>query len=317
MVKGRLDQVARAHLDELVFRLHSLSKEIALLSAKFDSLRSDTSAEVAALRTDLIQRHTEAMGKFAELRGIVAADFDRVPELRRQLLLARSSHGYRKAFDDPQPLVSVPIATYNRGQLLLDRTIPSALAQTYKNIEVIVVGDGCNDDTFERLAQLSDPRITFVNLPHRGVYPEQPMPRWMVAGAPAMNEAAQRARGEWIAPLDDDDEFLAEHVEQLLETARDGRFEMVYGKLQVKPDPPLQSYEVGVYPPTLGQFGFQGALYMTILRFFEHDLKAWVLEEPADWNMCRRMIEAGVRIGWVDRPVTVLDRQGPRLRPTS
>src|SRR5262249_12569541 len=161
---------------------------------------------------------------------------------------------------------------------------------------------GCSDDTAQRLVELRDPRISFFNLSHQGVYPEQPRPRWMVAGAPAMNEAAQRARGAWIAPLDDDDEFLPDHIEQLLGTARDGRFEMVDENLKLNPPPPAPSYELRRYPPAYGHFGFQGAIYMSVLRFFEYDLKAWVLDEVADWTMCRRMLEAGVRIGWADRP---------------
>lgn len=314
-VRNWVGRVVRAHLDELLEGVRTVGRDLTVLSSKLDALRSDNSAELAALRSDLGQRHAEAMGKLAELRAIVAADFDRVPELRSRLLTVRSSPEYRRALEDPQPLVSIRIATYNRSQLLLERAIPSALAQTYKNIEVVVVGDGCSDDTFDRLAQLRDPRITFFNLPHQGIYPEQPRPRWMVAGAPAMNEAAQRARGEWIAPLDDDDAFLPDHVEQLLETARTGRFEMVYGNLKVKAAAPGQDYELRKYPPAYGHFGFQGALYMSALRFFEYDLKAWVLDEPGDWNLCRRMLESGVRVGWADRPVTVLYPRGPRYAP--
>lgn len=317
VVQNWLDRVVRAQVDELLVRLDSLGKEVAVLSAKLDGLRSEMSGDLAALRGDLAQRQSEALEKLAELRGLAAADFDRIPELRAQLLVARSTSAYRNAFEDSAPLVSIRIATYNRSQLLFERALPSALAQTYKNIEVVVVGDGCTDDTFERLGQLRDPRLTFFNLPFQGVYPEQPRRRWMVAGAPAMNEAAQRARGEWIAPLDDDDEFLPDHVERLLETALGGRFEMVYGNLTVNPSPPGQSYDLRRYPPAFGHFGFQGAIYLSALRFFEYDLKAWLLDEVADWTMCRRMLEAGVRIGWVDRPVTFLYPRGPRFEPGS
>src|SRR5690242_4802472 len=50
---------------------------------------------------------------------------------------------------DKDPLVSVTIPTYNLGQILVERTIPSVLAQTYKNWELIVYGDVCTDDTVE------------------------------------------------------------------------------------------------------------------------------------------------------------------------
>jgi hypothetical protein len=51
---------------------------------------------------------------------------------------------------------------------------------------------------------------------------------------------------------------------------------------------------------------------MGALRFFEYDLHSWVINEVADWTMCRRMLESGVRIGWVDQVVTTLYPRGPR-----
>ena len=43
------------------------------------------------------------------------------------------------------PLVSVVIPTYNRGRILVERSLASVLNQTYSNLEVIVVGDHAND----------------------------------------------------------------------------------------------------------------------------------------------------------------------------
>ena len=74
-----------------------------------------------------------------------------------------------------QPLVSVNVATYNRAKLLTERCIPSVLGQTYDNLELIVVGDGCTDETEELVAEIDDPRLTFVNLP-RDSYPEDACP---------------------------------------------------------------------------------------------------------------------------------------------
>jgi len=308
-----LDRAVLARVDAIGSGLRSLTQEFAALSANVARLAYEAKTDLAVQRAEVAQRHAETLARIAELRAIVAADLDGIPRLRSQLLAARASGEYWKAFDNPEPLVSIRIATYNRSRLLLERAIPSALGQTYKNLEVVVIGDGCTDDTFERLDRLRDSRIVFANLPHQGVYSDEPKARWMVAGAPAMNEAAVRARGEWVAPLDDDDEFLPDHVEQLLETARRGSFEMAYGNLKVIPQGSGPHYELRRYPPAFGHFGFQGAIYMSALRFFDYDLKAWVLDEVADWTMCRRMLEAGVRIGWVDRPVTVLYPRGPRL----
>ena len=212
--------------------------------------------------------------------------------------------------------MSIRIATFNRSALLLERAIPSVLRQSYRNLEIVVVGDGCTDDTAERLAALADPRIRFLNLPHQAIYPEEPRRRWMVGGATAMNEAARLARGAWIAPLDDDDEFHPDHVACLIERALSGGFEVVYGNLEVHPRG-AEPYVLRRYPPAYGHFGWQGALYLSALRFFEYDLRSWVLDEVADWTMCRRMLETGVRVGWVDRPVTRLYPTGPRIEGAS
>lgn len=74
--------------------------------------------------------------------------------------------------ENEEPLVSVLIPTYNRAKILVERTIPSVLKQTYQNFEIIIVGDHCADDQVEILNNLNDKRIKFCNLPNRGNYPK-------------------------------------------------------------------------------------------------------------------------------------------------
>ena len=69
------------------------------------------------------------------------AHYDDLWRLREKLIALRGSETYAAAFEDPQPLISVPIATYNAAELLVERAIPSVLAQTYDRWE-IVFGDG-------------------------------------------------------------------------------------------------------------------------------------------------------------------------------
>src|SRR3954452_19677248 len=131
---------------------------------------------------------------------------------------------------EAQPLVTVRIATYNRGPLVAERAIASALAQTYEHIEVLVVGDSCDEATERAVRSVRDARLRFVNLPARGLYPAHRRHRWMVAGTVPMNAAVTLARGAWIAPCDDDDELTDDHVEVLLAAARGRRLEFVYSK---------------------------------------------------------------------------------------
>jgi hypothetical protein len=260
--------------------------------------------------TVLREENRQMRARLDEVHGIAAAEFDNIPELHCKLLSARDDPDHRAVFKERNPLISIRIATHNRCDVLLGRTIPSVLAQTHENLEIIVVGDGCNDDTEAAIARLADPRVRFVALPQPGAYPTDPVKRWMVAGSPAMNLGARQAGGQWIAPLDDDDVFTPDHLRVLLDAALADGYEMVYGKFRC--NLPAGTFDIGVYPPVRGQFGFQAGMYMTRLRFFEWEVRSWLLDEPADWNICRRMLEAGVRIGFVDAVVTEITPTGPR-----
>lgn len=91
----------------------------------------------------------------------------------------------------------------------MNRSLPSALGQWYDHIEVIVVVDGPDPVTEQALAEAAahDPRIRPVILPHN------------MGGSDARNAGVQAARGEWIAFLDDDDEWLPQNLAQQLTVA--------------------------------------------------------------------------------------------------
>jgi glycosyltransferase involved in cell wall biosynthesis len=228
-----------------------------------------------------------------------------IHQYRTLLAKARNDPACAALFDTGRaPLVTVRIATYNRGAILVERTLPTVLAQTYPHLEVLIVGDHCTDDTEARLRRMSDPRIRFINLPERGRYPETPWKRWMVAGAAPMNYALGVARGEWIAPLDDDDEFTPEHVATMLDACRRERWEMAFGIARMQL--PWNAWsEVGSLPLRPDHICHSAAFYWSGLRFMPHEWNAWKLGEPGDWNLWRRMRSSGVRIGFVPKVVTV------------
>jgi glycosyltransferase involved in cell wall biosynthesis len=82
------------------------------------------------------------------------------------------------------------------------------LAQTFESFEIIVVIDGPDDETAETLASLNDSRLVVLQLETN------------VGGADARNAGIIRASGEWIALLDDDDEWLPEKLAVQIDVAR-------------------------------------------------------------------------------------------------
>ena len=104
--------------------------------------------------------------------------------------------------DRETPLVSVVIPTYNRA-LTISPAIDSALNQTYKNIEIIVVDDGSTDNTKEALKPYEQ-KITYIPQANSGV-------------SSARNIGIQRAAGEYVAFLDSDDLWYPQKLEKQIE----------------------------------------------------------------------------------------------------
>jgi Glycosyl transferase family 2 len=285
-----------------------LDGRLAAIEGKVDGIARELLAAQNA-REAHVRETSEGLGRLQDILQLV---YDREPELRERLGHLRTDPLYERAFDEPAPLVSIVIPTYDRGELLLTRAIPSALAQTYQNIEIIVVGDHAPADTERRLAELDDQRITYQNLPYRGPYPRTPRDLWHVAGIPPRNLAVARARGSWIAPLDDDDAFHRFHIERLLDLAKRERHEVAYGLLRCVMNDGTE-FPLGTYPPERGQFGWQSAIFHAGLRFFEMELADSLFGSPADWSLCRRMLRAGVRFGMLNEPVA--DHYESRFSP--
>jgi glycosyltransferase involved in cell wall biosynthesis len=245
--------------------------------------------------------------QLADVHALVTRAYERHEDGAALVAQMRDEPGYEDAWA-PDPLVTVRVATYNRAEILLGRSLASVRRQTYANWEAIVVGDACTDDTAARIAELGDPRIRFENLPVRGPYPEDPGARWMVAGSGPMNRGIELARGAWLAPIDDDDEWDPDHLEVLLAEARRSRTEVVYGKNRLRDarNGRLLNVTIGEWPPREGGFTFQNSVYHRGLGRFRYDLNAYLVREPADWNLVRRMWSAGARFSFLDRPVTTI-----------
>jgi len=206
----------------------------------------------------------------------------------------RRTEAYQAVFDVDQPLVSVCIATYNRRELVTSRAIASVLAQTYPHLEVVVVGDACTDDTGAAIAALGDPRVRFVNRANRGVYPEAPNLRWMVAGTDPINDALALAKGHFITHLDDDDAFAPNRLEVLLAHIRAARADLLWHPFQYEdPSGKWRTNHAPLFRKT--QVTTSSVLYHRWFKDLPWDPEAYLYGEPGDWNRFRKFKFLGVK----------------------
>lgn len=103
---------------------------------------------------------------------------------------------------DRTATVSVVIPTFNRASVVT-RALESVFLQTRPPDEILVVDDGSNDDTTERV-RAAFPGVRLIKQENRGV-------------SAARNAGIRAATGTWIALLDSDDEWLAEKLERQLQ----------------------------------------------------------------------------------------------------
>src|SRR5688572_7104465 len=101
----------------------------------------------------------------------------------------------------PRPLVSAVIPTFNRRDDVVI-AVGTVVAQTYPaaSLEIIVVDDGGTDDTEAALRARFGDRVRYLKKPNGGV-------------SSARNHGMAAARGDYLALLDSDDEWLPTHVE--------------------------------------------------------------------------------------------------------
>jgi glycosyltransferase involved in cell wall biosynthesis len=208
------------------------------------------------------------------------------------------------------PTVSVVIPTRNRPALVV-RAVSSALAQTFTDLEVVVVIDGPDPATSAALATIADPRLRAITLPSP------------VGGAEARNLGVGEGRGEFIAFLDDDDEWLPSKLSTQLAAARRSkvRFPVIACRVVARRpagDELWPARQIGLNEPmceyllcrkTSLRQGEGFAQTSTLL--IHRELLFWVpfqsgLARHQDWDWIIRVAAyPGVKITWVWDALTI------------
>jgi len=164
-----------------------------------------------------------------------ANDSARAKEILSELLkVVKTSLDRQRSssvINKPGSLVSVIIPVYNYDRYL-GEAVESALNQTYRNLEVIVVDDGSTDRSAEVANSFAGRGVRYCHQVHAGI-------------GPARNKGVELARGEFIAFLDADDRWPLEKLERQLKAFEDDpELEMVFGQaLQLQNGP---AWEAGI-----------------------------------------------------------------------
>jgi glycosyltransferase involved in cell wall biosynthesis len=216
---------------------------------------------------------------------------------RARLETLRASPDYELAWSEASPLISVTVATIGREELTRI-SLPSILAQSYGELEVIVAVDGAGEDVEERVRELGDRRVRCLDLGPPVAWTDDPRKQWLVGATRARNAAIAEANGRWIVSFDDDDAMRPDCLEALLELARETRAEAVYGRILSHR---AEAVEIGSYPPRENQFTWAAGMYHAGLRFLERELIAAEMGIPGDWWLAERMLRVGVRFAMRDQ----------------
>jgi len=188
------------------------------------------------------------------------------------------------------PFFSIVTATYGRGRHIIP-TIQSVLRQTFENFELIVVGDGCKDETESVVRSFSDRRISWHNLPQN--MGSQSFPN---------NEGIRAARGEWIAYIGHDDIWTGDHLSMIHATSlRDGDVDFVVSGCVYHTPPGTGIYYVHglLEKPTHAAGYFFPPSSIAHRRDVTERIGPWQdprsISKPVDHDFTQRAIKAGMR----------------------
>jgi glycosyltransferase involved in cell wall biosynthesis len=188
------------------------------------------------------------------------------------------------------PKITVIMPTYN-WSTVLPYSIGSVLMQRWTDFELLVIGDGCTDDSADVVARVGDPRVKWIGLPENSGHQSTPN-----------NVGLHHAQGEIVAYLGHDDLWLPHHLECLVAAIEHGA-DLAYSICRwVSPDANAPSlfvlprYRAGRHLPP-SALAHRRAVTDRVGGWLHHG----ELREFPETDLWRRAYEAGFAFSFVPR----------------
>ncbi len=204
---------------------------------------------------------------------------------------------------------TIAIPTHDRRETVL-LAARSALAQTRPPEQVIVLCDGCTDGSAEALHALGDARLEVLDLPK--------LPGYAYAHR---NVALERARGDAILWLGDDDLLLPDHLERLGEVWDAGDADLVSTPgVVVHPGDALEwfgaDWGVPRFRAAMATMNSNVMASVSVRAALVREVGGWDAAQPrwADWELWRRCLAAGARAWTTDEPTVLHFRATGRVQ---
>lgn len=199
------------------------------------------------------------------------------------------------------PRVTVVCPTHDRSTAILP-TLRSVLAQTWPDLELVVVADGCTDDTEDVVRQVAreDARVRLLRTSHRHGHPAEPR-----------NLGIAEARGDVVAYVDHDDVWEPGHLAALVRLLDDGAQVAASGYRYVRADGSEVSRataaELFWHPEIQTLAPLFEPSRVAHRRAVVPDAGGWVPGHGLeDWDLWLRIADRGVDVRTVDSPSAVL-----------
>ena len=192
-----------------------------------------------------------------------------------------------------EPLVSVIIPAYNAAEFM-GETLDSVFAQTYKNLEVILVNDGSSDTAeLEQVLQRYPSKLIYIKQENQGA-------------AVARNTALRATNGEFVAFLDADDRWLPAFLEKQMNLLNSNNADVVFADAMLFGDSQLDGRTFMQLNPLTGEVTAENllALKATVLTstvlarkavIFDVGLFDVSLRRGQDFDLWLRLAKAGAR----------------------